>query len=92
MERGGGSVGTEESEEMGQTTALTRTLACWSSRIPGTASAVDKDGNDTRERRRPCAESRCAQVCALALLRDDQPGSVTCQRVAAENRSRQILW
>jgi len=52
----------------------------------------NRDGNDMREHHRPCVQSRCAQVCALAALRGDQPDSVRCHRVGAQNRSQQILW
>ena len=91
MGGGGDAVERDVSEETGQTTALTcRGLLVVAD--SGTALAEDKDGNGTRERRRPCAQSHCAQVCALAPLRDDLPDSVTCHRVAAQNRSRQILW
>jgi len=60
--------------------------------ILDTALEEDRNGNGTREPHRQCAQSRCAQVCALARKADDQLGSVLCHRVAAENRSQQILW
>ena len=35
------------------------------------------NGTDLREHHRPCVQSRCAQVCALAALRGDQPDSAS---------------
>jgi hypothetical protein len=60
-------------------------VACWSLRILDTVLAEDRDGNGKDERRRPCAESRWARVCALARLRGDQPGSVIPIRVLTDN-------
>jgi hypothetical protein len=66
-------------------------VAWWSCRILDTVLGEDRDGNGKDERCTKCAESHCAQVCALAPLRDDQPDSVTFHRVAAKNLIRQIL-
>jgi len=66
-------------------------VACWSCRILDTALGEDRDGNGKDERCTKCAESHCAQVCALVPLRDDQPDSVTFHRVAAKNLIRQII-
>ena len=67
---------------MGQTTALTRTQASSLLWLLDTDLEENRDGNDMREHHRPCVQSRCAQVCALAALRGDQP----------DERIRAIGW
>src|SRR6266566_4965107 len=89
---GGGAVEADAEDAVGQTTALTRTQASSLLWLLDTDLEENRDGNDMREHHRPCVQGRCAQVCALAALRGDQPDSVRCHRVGAQNRSQQILW
>ncbi len=70
---GGGAVEADAEDAVGQTTALTRTQASSLLWLLDTDLEENRDGNDMREHHRPCVQSRCAQVCALAALRGDQP-------------------
>jgi hypothetical protein len=74
---GGGAVEADAEDAVGQTTALTRTQASSLLWLLDTDLEENRDGNDMREHHRPCVQSRCAQVCALAALRGDQPDSAS---------------
>ena len=66
-------------------------VACLSWEILDTVLAEGRDGNASSVPRTPYAQSHCVRVCALVVLKGDQPDNVRCHPVAEQNLTQQIL-